>query len=140
MRPADWRTDRHADRDGYADCDRDSDADCHCNTDCDAYGHGYSDAYGYGNDYADSDRHEHLMAVDVPQAGPRFTELTAQPPSQADPTGAPLEPGSGGVMLNDGVMQAILTSPVQQARVQAELSRERLKKLALDLAHARHVL
>lgn len=75
------------------------------------------------------------MATDPRQGGPRFADLSAQPAGAGTPPS-----GGAGVMSNNASMEAILTSPVQQARVQAEMSKERLKRLAHQLAEARHAL
>lgn len=41
-------------------------------------------------------------------------------------------------MTNDGAKEAIMTNPLQAARIRAEASRDRLRKLAIDLATQRH--
>jgi len=78
------------------------------------------------------------MALTPPTAGPRLTDLLAQSPAPLPATGAP-QPGSGGVLSNDASMEAILTSPVQQSRVQMEMSKSRLRRLAVQLKEARDV-
>lgn len=78
-----------------------------------------------------------------PTAGPRFDQLTtggAGPGSPAEGQ-APVAAGPptfGGVMTNDGAKEAIMTNPLQAARIRAEASRDRLRKLAIDLATQRH--
>lgn len=80
------------------------------------------------------------MTVTSPQAGPRLADLSATQPAEQTDALAMAPAPSGGVMSNDASMEAILTHPVQQARVQTELSKQRLERLALQLSQARHVL
>lgn len=106
-----------------------------------AYGHSdpycYPDADRHSNSDPDSNGHvDPVMAVSEPTAGPRFSDLTAQSEPEGTPGMAPPAP-TGGVMTNDASMEAILTSPLQQARVRAQMSQDRLKKLALQMKQAR---
>jgi len=79
------------------------------------------------------------MQTPTPQPGPRLSELMAQAPPSQDAASAP--PAGGSPMLsNDASMEAILTSPVHQARIQAELSKKRLERLAAQLAQVGRVL
>lgn len=79
------------------------------------------------------------MQAPAPTAGPRFSELgeAGAGPATADGAAGPL-PETGGLMSNDAAMEAVKTSPIQQARIQAELSKARLRTLAHQIAQAKH--
>jgi hypothetical protein len=127
---ADFDGNANANSYGYANghCDRDRDRNPDSDRDC----HGHSDAYGHVN--------PSVMVNASPPAGPKFADLMGQPPPAPAPTTGAPQPGSGGTLSNDGAMEAILTNPVHQARVQAEMSKQRLKKLAAQIREAQSVL
>ncbi len=143
----------------YADRYSDGDEDGYPNTDC--HGHGYPDTDG--DEHAvmalasrkpdnspeeDTDTPGNVLPAGRGDTGflnasappgARFAQLGGQPlPQPARATGAP-NMGSGGTLSNDGAMEAILTQPIHQARVQAEMSKQRLKKMASQIKQAQHV-
>lgn len=102
--------------------------------------YGDSDCDGYPNSDPNSNGHcDSVMAVSDTNAGPRFSDLTAQPDPEGALGTAPPEP-TGGVMSNDRAKEAILKSPLQQARVRVELSKGRIQKLAMQLKQARNAI
>lgn len=105
--------------------------------------HGYGGAYGYSNAYSDAnsypnghayangngyidaypDRYCHSVML-----GDHFDALMTQP----GPSAAPVPPptAAGGTMSNSASEQAIMTDPLQQARIRTAASLEALKRLA----------